>query len=263
MKQKETKVIYYTDELNDEFSDAVIEPKVIDGSYSYEHNSLGARMKRLWWYHIVAKPIAWCYLKIGFHHKIVNRKALKEIGKKGFFLFGNHTNAGADALIPTMVQVRHPKDTYVIVHPNNVSMPVLGKITPYLGALPLPSDAEATKNFLRVVKETVDEGRCVMIYPEAHIWPYYTKIRPFSDMSFRYPVQSKAPVYCLTNTYQKRRFGKKPRIVTYIDGPFYPKEGVSGKAAKEDLRNQVYETMVARSQNSNIEMIRYVKKEEV
>lgn len=262
MKEKKQQVIYYTDELNDEFSTAQIEAKIIDGTYSYEHSSAKAKAKRVFWYHIVAKPIAWCYLKIAFHHKIVNRQVLKKIGKEGFYMFGNHTNAGADALIPTLVQTRHPKDTYVIVHPNNVSMPVLGRITPALGALPLPGDMDATKSFLKVVKETVEEGKCVMIYPEAHIWPYYTKIRPFPDSSFRYPIQSKAATYCLTNTYQKRKVGTKPRMVTYIDGPFYPKEGLSGKAAKEDLRNQVYETMVKRSQNSNVEVIRYVKKEE-
>lgn len=252
------RVIYYRDELNEEFSEAQIEAKKIDENYCYEHKTAG----RIFWYHIVAKPLAWCYLKIAFYHKIVNRKALEAIPKEGFYLYGNHTHPLADALIPTMVQVRKPKDTYVIVHPNNVSMPFLGKITPYLGALPLPDDAAATKNFIRVVKQRVEEGKCVMIYPEAHIWPYYTKIRPFLDTSFRYPVQSKLPVFCLTNTYQKRKWGKKPKLVTYIDGPFYPKEGLKGSEARENLRNQVYSTMVERSKNSNIEVVRYIREEE-
>ena len=33
MKIKEQKVIYYEDELNDEFSEAVIVPRVIDENY--------------------------------------------------------------------------------------------------------------------------------------------------------------------------------------------------------------------------------------
>lgn len=33
-------------------------------------------------------------------------------------------------------------------------------------------------------------------------------------------LQLKCPVMCFTNTYQKRKHGQKPRIVTYIDGPF-------------------------------------------
>ena len=37
---KEKKVIYYTDELNDEFSSAKITPIKIDGNYKYNRNAL-------------------------------------------------------------------------------------------------------------------------------------------------------------------------------------------------------------------------------
>ena len=80
-------------------------------------------------------------------------------------------------------------------------MPVFGHVTPYLGALPLPDDREAMKHFLDEIAKKIEQDKCVMIYPEAHIWPNYTKIRPFTDSSFRYPVQLKSPVMCFTNTY--------------------------------------------------------------
>ena len=50
------------------------------------------------------------------------------------------------------------------------------------------------------------------------------------------------------------------RIVTYIDGPFYPDESLKGKARKEALRNQVYEAMVERSKLNTIELAKYIKK---
>ena len=99
-----------------------------------------------------------------------------------------------------------------------------------------------------------------MIYPEAHIWPFYTKIRPFPDASFKYPVQYKTPVFCFTNIYQKRRFSKNPRMLTYIDGPFFPDESLSLKEQRKDLRDRVYNTMVERSKLNNIEIIKYIKK---
>lgn len=71
-----------------------------------------------------------------------------------------------------------------------------------------------------------------MIYPEAHIWPFYTGIRPFPDTSFRYPVQQKLPVFCLTNTYQRRGKSHIPQIVTYLDGPFYPDAELPAKLQK-------------------------------
>ena len=82
-----------------------------------------------------------------------------------------------------------------------------------------------------------------------------------TSLSFRYPVQFNKPVYCFTNTYQKRKHSKKHRIITYVDGPFYPDLTKSAKESRELLRNQVYEKMVERSKNSNIELIKYVKEE--
>ena len=117
------------------------------------------------------------------------------------------------------------------------------------------------KHFLEALTWHTDCGDCIMIYPEAHIWPFYTGIRPFPDTSFRYPVQQKLPVFCLTNTYQRRGKSHIPQIVTYLDGPFYPDAELPAKLQKTQLRDQVYEAMGKRAQNSNMEMIRYIKKD--
>lgn len=53
-----------------------------------------------------------------------------------------------------------------------------------MGALPLPDDAVATKNFLQAVETRIGEKHAVTIYPEAHIWPYYTKNTTFSGYLF-------------------------------------------------------------------------------
>ena len=256
----EKQVIYYKDELNDEFSTAVITPKRIDEHYQYIHTGKWKKFTHFFWYRMIGTPLALMYLKLYFGHTIINKQVLKQAKDTGWIQYGNHTHFMADALIPSAISL--PKDNYVIVHPNNVSMPYLGRITPSLGALPLPDDAGAAKNFLQAVEKRLKEKNVVTIYPEAHIWPYYTKIRPFKDTAFRYPVQYKVPVYCFTNTYQKRRFTKVPRIVTYVDGPFFPDETLRGKQQREELRNRVYETMVARASNSNVEKIIYRKAEE-
>jgi hypothetical protein len=68
-------------------------------------------------------------------------------------------------------------------------MPYLGRVTPYMRGLPLPDDMAATRNFTSAIEKRIDEGAAVFIYPEAHIWPYYTGIRPFGDASFSYPIK--------------------------------------------------------------------------
>jgi 1-acyl-sn-glycerol-3-phosphate acyltransferase len=254
------KVIYYTDELNDEFSSAAITPKRIDGGYRYLRNGCLGTIAHILLYRIIAVPLGWIFLKIKFHHTIIGKDKLKRTSHIGYYLYGNHTNPVADAFIPSIISF--PKKASVIVHPNNVSMPVIGSLTPYLGALPLPDDKTAMKNFTEVLKKIIGDSNPIVIYPEAHIWPYYTDIRNFKDSSFHYPVSDNVPVYCFTNTYHKKRFGNGCKIITYVDGPFYPdKNVITPKAKRQSLRNQVYDTMKMRAKENTYTKIQYIKKE--
>ena len=252
------RVIYYTDEQSDEFSTAVITPRKIDGSYCYVKKSPMAALAHFFAYRVVAAPIAFLYTKLAFGRRIKNARVIKSV-KGGYFLFGNHTQAVGDALMPHFIDFCRAK--YIVVHPNNVSMPVLGRLTPTLGALPLPDDMAAAKNFMAAIKQRAEEGNAIVIYPEAHIWPYYTGIRPFPDTSFYYPVRLGLPVFCFTNTYQKRKLRKKPRIVTYVDGPFYPDAALPLSQQKSELRDRVYRAMCERACESNVQYVTYMKKE--
>lgn len=254
------KIIYYTDERNDEFADDNIVAKKIDESYVYVDERLRWKLLRFLSYRLIAMPIAFLYCKIALHSRFRNRAVLKQAKGNGCFVYGNHTQQIGDPFIPNLALF--PKSVYVIVHPNNVSMPVLGRITPYLGALPLPSNLKAMRNFRDAIRTRIAQGNFVMIYPEAHIWPFYTGIRDFPATSMKYPVELDVPSFAMTTTYRKRRFGKKPRTVTYLDGPFYPDPALSPKARAQALRDQIYNTMVKRSQESDCEYIRYIKKEE-
>ena len=252
------KVIYYTDELNDEFSVAQITPRVIDESYVYGYNSLWKRFTRFFWYRIVAMPIAFLYTKCKFRHKIVNAKILRPYRKTGYFLYGNHTQDIGDAFMPNMIDKRQSK--YVIVHPNNVSIPVIGHVAPSLGAIPLPDNHAAHRNFTAIIERRIREGNTVVIYPEAHIWPYYTGIRPFPDASFHYPIKYGTPAFCFTNTYVRRKHSKKPRIVTYVDGPFFPDESLKPRAQRAELRDRIHACMTERATLSNAITIEYFTK---
>ena len=254
---KEQTVYYYKDELNDEFSSAKITPKHIGDDYKYIRSSFFDKIARFFWYRLIFTPAAKFYSTFIARQKIVNKRLLKKFKFTGYFLYGNHTHDLGDALTPHFTNF--PKHNYVIVHANNVSMPFLGKLTPYLGALPLPDTKEAYKNFISAIKKRIKEKKCVIIYPEAHIWPYYTKIRPFGDVSFTYPQKLEVPVFCFTNTYHKRRFSKKPKVITYVDGPFYPNTDLSPKEQRKHLRDQVYECMCERAKTSTYEFVRYEK----
>lgn len=253
------KTVYYTDQRTDEFSGAKITPKVIDESYPYLPASPLWGWARFAAYRLIAMPVGYVYCKLWHRAGFRNRGLLRQVKGQGFFVFGNHTQQGADPFLPTLMLF--PRSVYVLVHPDNVSMPVLGRVTPLLGALPLPSGLKAMANFREAIRTRIRQGCAVMIYPEAHIWPYCTWIRDFPATSMKFPVELDAPSFAMTTTYHRRRFGKRPRTVTWLDGPFYPDPSLPKRARAQDLRDRLYEAMVWRSRESDLEYIRYEKKE--
>ena len=255
---KSKKIYYYKDELNDEFSGAKITPRVIDENYKYIHKNPLWDFSSFLLQNIFSMPIKILYGKLKFRIKYIGKEKLKPYKKEGYFVYVNHTQVFADVFIPSLPM--YPKRNHFIVNPENVSMKFLGNSIQLLGAIPIPNNKNGMKNFINAIETHINKGHPITIYPEAHIWPYYTKIRPFKAVSFKYPVQLKTPVYCMTNTYQS--YGKrhdKIKIVTYIDGPFYPNMKLSPKEQQQELRDKVYNQMVERSKNSNIEHIKYIK----
>ena len=258
-KERLPETIYYSDPLHDEFSTMEIHSEPIGEDYKYiRDNRIWGKFRRFLLFRLVAKPIARFFLWKNFRHEIVGKWKMKRYRKTCIFLYGNHTQIIGDALIPSFLV--HPRLMNVIVHPNNINIPGIGKFVPLLGGLPLPGNAKAKENFTNAIKKRVMQKQPIVIYPEAHIWPYFTQIRPFVSDSFTYPVYYGAPVFSFVNTYHRRKNGKV-RIRTYIDGPFFANYEMTPKEAREQLRNEVYNAMCERADLSDYEVIKYVQKD--
>lgn len=258
------KVIYYYDENNDDFAGTNINQKPIEKKFKY------VRDKNFLWhlcsiilYYVIAKPIALLFVKIGWSAKIKNKKALKRIKRKqGYFMYCNHSSMIPDAFQPSLV--KFSRRAHIIVNPDCTSIPGIQNIVMMLGAVPLPNTMDSKINFLRCIRLRMAQGRCVTIYPEAHIWPYYTKLRDFSADVFHYPVKLNVPSYALTTCYSRHRgllrLFKKPKIVSYLDGPFYPDSNLNPKDAAEDLKRRIKQAMQDRlDKHSTYEYVKYIK----
>lgn len=258
INKKSPEIVYYNDEVNDEFSKVQMKERIIDEKYKYNKNPLWDFCSHIF-QNILSMPIKVIDSKLKFNHKFVGKEKLKKHKKDGYFIYANHTQAFEDTFIPSLANF--PKRNFLIVNPANMSVKGTGWIVEMLGAIPIPSTIEATKNFLKEIEKRINQKHSITIYPEAHIWPFYTGIRNFKSVSFKYPVKLNAPVYAITNTYQV--YGKKNnkiKIISYIDGPFYPNNKLKNKEAMEQLRNEVYSAMLDQSKKSNIEYIKYIKK---
>lgn len=209
--------------------------------------------------YLLGTAFAYFYCRFYLHMKIKNKRIIRKYRNTGFFLYGNHTQPIGDAFIP--IRTVFPKRGYAVVSPANLGIPFLGPLLPALGALPVPASFEGMKKLDEAIRQRIREKRFVVFYPEAHVWPWYTGIRPFPAVSFGYPVNCKAPSFCMTATYQKRKYRKKPFLTVYLDGPFYPDTSLPRKEQKNRLCDEIYRCMLRRSKESNYQYIRYEEEE--
>lgn len=255
--KKEPETRYYRS-FADDFIEAKDQGYPIPEGYKWVRSSLGARIASAVVYGAAA-VFSSVYCRLCLHMHIENARVLRQAKESGAFIFANHTQPLGDVFIPALAAL--PKRVYVVVSSANLSIPVIGKLLPYLGALPLPGNLQGMRAFGAAMEQRLAEKKYIVIYPEAHVWEYYTGIRPFPDTAFRYPTKFDKPAYAVTVTYQKRRFGKKPKMTVYVDGPFYPDKTLNSRDAARALHDTVYAAMQARSRASDCAYIRYEKTE--
>lgn len=206
------------------------------------------------------KIFARFYAKFYLHLTIKNREVLKKVPKnQGYVIYANHTNPFHDAFSPALVADRH---IYTIALPANLLIPGIGKLLPHAGIIPLGSTPEQKQQFHAAIDERLRTGNCLVVYPEAHVWPYATKIRQFpqGDRSFVYPVRNHLPIFTMTTTYQKAKKRARPDMTVYLDGPFYPDDDKTDDENRTMLAQKAYESMVKWSKKSNYEYFQYRQK---
>ncbi|WP_155286963.1 lysophospholipid acyltransferase family protein [Lacticaseibacillus zhaodongensis] len=195
------------------------------------------------------------YNRVYLHERIVGREKLRATRGRGAFLYLNHTQPVGDAFTPMRIAGRGRAST--VAAPANLGIPVIGPLIALGRGLVLPSGLHQLGRFTTAMNQRLEAGDLIAIYPEAHVWPYATMIRPFVSGSLHYPVATNRPVYAATSTYTRRKYGKRPRKTVYIDGPFYPDLSLRRSERQEDLAQKISAAMQTRAQQSNVEYIRY------
>lgn len=192
------------------------------------------------------------------HIKVIGKEKLIPYQNQGYFVFANHTQTVNDAFMP--LTILGGQKYYAIASQSNWGIPIIGKyLLPYAG-LPVGKDLKQAVKLLKALKTLISQDKHIVIYPEAHVWPYYTKIRPFPTTSMNFPVTFQVPSFTMTTTYQKRKYSKKPKIIVYIDGPFFTDKKLSKKQRQEQLHDKIAEQLKQRAALSNCSYYQYQKK---
>ena len=257
------RIIYYRDELNDDFAGTDIHTTVVGEDFPFVRRSLVWRVTAFVIYRGVVTPIVWLTGRLVYGMRIRNRRALKGLKRRGFFLYGNHTQMFMDACGPSLSVFPHA--AYVVAGPDAVSIKGIRWLVQMLGGIPLPSTLRGYKPFQAALHYRVKQGGAIVLYPEAHIWPYYTGIRPFPDTSFAYPIAENAPCVASVTTFRRRKLFKNaaPCLTVTLSEPFWPDPTLPPKEARKKMRDEVYEFMCRTANHpENYEYVKYIKKTE-
>ena len=255
------RVIYYQDELNDDFAGNGIKVKPIKNEYKYIRKSWVFKVNAFLGKYLISVPILWFIDTFIFRVKVENKKVLKYFKKKGYYLYANHVLPYDPVVLPLKTQLK--KKTVIIAGHELFSInPIVSDFVSHMYAIPTPNnDKQMMDNFNECLSYYIKKGERVLIFPEAHIWPYYNNIRHFKSVSFRYPVDDDVPIFIATTTFKKRKGNKKPKPIIYIDGPFFPDGTLPYRERVNDLAERAYEAMCYRAHNeNNFAYIEYKKK---
>lgn len=192
--------------------------------------------------------------------KVHGRDKLKAARGKGYVLYANHTNPFHDVFGPAVAVNRR---IFTVISPVNLKVPGIGKFLPLIGGMPLGKTKSEKQAFNEAVDKRLSQRKVLVIYPEAHVWPYYTGVRKFpaGDKSLKYATRNNLPVYTMTTTYHKRKGRELPRIEVYLDGPFWSDADLPEEENRTRLADEVYQSLVRNAKHSTYEYFRYVKSE--
>lgn len=258
---KKTRIIYWSSELYDDFDEIGLSRPSLPKNYNYERNNHFANFWSGILYFGIVRPIlaAFCFFS-GI--KVKGKKNIKSLRHKGYFIYSNHVSISDAFKIQALI---YPfKRTNAIGYTDSLTVPIIGKAMKGLGLIPLPlkDDVENMKKFTNSFSYFLKKKERIIIFPEAHIWPYYTKIRTFRKGSFLFPAMNNAPIVPMCTVFRKPLIGKKPKQTILIGKPIYPLSDLSVLENKEYLYEACLSTLKALSSSvKQYEYITYIYKE--
>ena len=257
---KKSKTIYWKDEINDDFDEVGLKRPSVPEGYKYKRTNPFNTFVSGILYHGIAKPFLGLYcLCKGI--KIKGKENLKKLHGKGAFIYCNHT-AITDVFKFQALVFFWRRRVNIIGYPDTLSMPIVRNLARALGYLPLPlqGDVKNMINLMDAMKFYIEKKQFILIYPEAHIWPYYTKIRNFHSGSFNYPARLEAPVLPVVTTWRKSKLCKKPKQTLYILEPIFPDPEKTTAENKEYLYEETLRVMKKCAESvPQYEYIKYIK----
>lgn len=221
----------------------ILMPEDVD----YLRKKISSKIKRNFYYFLARK----------FLNKLLKTQTLiiKEIKglenytklDSGAILTCNHFSAldtFANEYLYDMSKHKKRKLFRVIREGNYTNFPGLfGKIMRHCNTLPLSSNKDTMKNFVRSLNHVLQKGNFVLVYAEQGMWPNYKKPRPLKKSAFKMAVTNNVPVLPIFITMEDTDIvgmdGQKSQAFTiHVGKPIYADSNLSLQENIENMKNE-------------------------
>lgn len=167
-------------------------------------------------------------------------------GVKGAVITCNHFHPMDSFIMQKVFDAsKHPKRMYRVIREGNyTSFPgFYGFLMRNCNTLPLSSNMQTMKKFLRAVDQVLSEGNCLLIYPEQSMWWNYRKPKPLKPGAFDMALKNHVPVVpCFITMADSDLVGADgfpvQEYTPHLGAPIWPDETLSRPAAREQLRQK-------------------------
>lgn len=165
--------------------------------YKFYHHNWPFRI----WTRIVVYFIAFVYFfpkKLYWGYKVRGKKNLRHL--KGYTIVSNHVHPSDAFLIVTALK---NKRVYTTMIQSNLGFGAVSRLFRYGGAVPIPTDVDKFKKFMRETESTLKRGANILVYPEAALVPYCDHIREFKPGAFRFALSGNEIIIPSVTTFHK------------------------------------------------------------
>ncbi len=132
---------------------------------------------------------------INLHTKIDGLERIKEI-KGGAIITSNHFNPLDNTAVWTAVRRSGRRRLYIVSQESNLAMTgFVGFLMKYSDVIPITSDYHYMAGpFIKMLKDLIDSGEFILIYPEQEMWYNYKKPRPPRPGAYYYAAKLGVPI---------------------------------------------------------------------
>ena len=216
---------------------------------------------------LIVQPVCAIRYALRIKGKKNYRKYKKLAGSKGMITVCNHTTEWDTLMVMTSRYFKFPE--FPVWQEGIESKS--GMLYRYAGGLAMPYNSfKGTYFAYNAMKDVVNEGKWLHVYPEAACWAFYPALRQFKEGIFKLAYELKKPILPMVVKYRPNKgiyklFKKHPNATLNIGEPIEADYSLEKIDAIEDFFKKVHLSMIhllgIESEEENAKLNKQLKKD--